>query len=253
MSAALTLMVAAPVSAAASSADLQRLEVQGDNIVPAFSPDVTKYTLVVPFPIGSINVIAVPANSGCIVIGAGYQMLRVGSNTINIGVSAQGAVKTYIITITRLSLTDIVTFNIYGDSAVKQAVNRGEKALPYTPTREGYIFEGWYRESACLNRWDFNTPINYSITLYAKWRADLSTAIAVRPVRPLTAYPNPVMNGRFVIENAAGGRVEVYTPAGTLAAAYDMSAGSIVIDIGHLSAGIYIVRSGSRAVKVVKK
>lgn len=37
------------------------------------------------------------------------------------------------------------------------------------PTKEGYLFEGWYTEQTITNRFDFYTPITKDITLYAKW------------------------------------------------------------------------------------
>ena len=38
------------------------------------------------------------------------------------------------------------------------------------PTRTGYIFGGWYKESECTNAWNFSTDVvNQDITLYAKW------------------------------------------------------------------------------------
>ena len=52
---------------------------------------------------------------------------------------------------------------------------------PYDPKREGYKFDGWYKESECVNQWNFDTDevkINYNeegeriyeeITLFAKW------------------------------------------------------------------------------------
>jgi len=50
------------------------------------------------------------------------------------------------------------------------------KYIPPVPTREGYIFDGWYKEALCLNRWNFDTDIipkeseDYVETvLYAKW------------------------------------------------------------------------------------
>ena len=60
----------------------------------------------------------------------------------------------------------------------------GEKItnIPPTPYREGYIFEGWYKEKECINEWNFDVDIVPSkeyteegeyiykeITLYAKW------------------------------------------------------------------------------------
>lgn len=61
----------------------------------------------------------------------------------------------------------------------------GEKIsfLPIPPEREGYTFEGWYKEPSCLNKWDFDidtlptsqfendgqTVIYQETKLYAKW------------------------------------------------------------------------------------
>ncbi|MBR2969233.1 MAG: InlB B-repeat-containing protein, partial [Clostridia bacterium] len=28
---------------------------------------------------------------------------------------------------------------------------------PYEPTREGYVFAGWYKEPECINPWNFET------------------------------------------------------------------------------------------------
>ena len=45
----------------------------------------------------------------------------------------------------------------------------GQIAKPEDPTREGYSFEGWYRESACTNLFDFASEVTSDMTLYAKW------------------------------------------------------------------------------------
>ncbi|PWM72810.1 MAG: hypothetical protein DBX59_05865 [Bacillota bacterium] len=60
----------------------------------------------------------------------------------------------------------------------------GEKItfMPPEPTREGYIFGGWYKESECITAWDFENDVvpakeyddegNYlfqETALYAKW------------------------------------------------------------------------------------
>ena len=59
--------------------------------------------------------------------------------------------------------------------------------VPPEPEREGYVFDGWYKEAECLNKWNFDTdktgkeivydrnyPEKYKtyegISLYAKWR-----------------------------------------------------------------------------------
>ena len=42
---------------------------------------------------------------------------------------------------------------------------------PESPSREGYLFTGWYTDSGCYERWDINTDtIQSDITLYAGWQ-----------------------------------------------------------------------------------
>lgn len=55
----------------------------------------------------------------------------------------------------------------------------GEKVLyiPPEPQRDGYSFGGWFKESDCLNQWDFDTDALQlteevqEVKLYAKWIA----------------------------------------------------------------------------------
>ena len=65
-----------------------------------------------------------------------------------------------------------ITFDSQGGSAVNsQMVEEGEKATePTAPTKEGYTFGGWYKESGCTNAWDFDTDtVTSDVTLFAKW------------------------------------------------------------------------------------
>ena len=49
------------------------------------------------------------------------------------------------------------------------------KYIPPKPEKEGYKFEGWYREAECINKWNFEIDTitfteNQPVTkLYAKW------------------------------------------------------------------------------------
>ena len=66
-----------------------------------------------------------------------------------------------------------VTFNSNGGSAViSQTVYLGDKVIkPTDPTRKGYIFTGWFKDSTLKTAWDFNHDIVVAdITLYAKWK-----------------------------------------------------------------------------------
>ena len=41
---------------------------------------------------------------------------------------------------------------------------------PEAPTREGYVFTGWYSDENCIYLWDMeNGQISQSMTLYAGW------------------------------------------------------------------------------------
>ena len=52
-----------------------------------------------------------------------------------------------------------VTYLSYGDKI----------SQPPAPTKDGYTFGGWYKDSACTQSWSFSEGIPGDITLYAKW------------------------------------------------------------------------------------
>lgn len=42
---------------------------------------------------------------------------------------------------------------------------------PEPPTREGYVFTGWYSDKNCIYLWDFSEfTVPQSFTLYAGWK-----------------------------------------------------------------------------------
>lgn len=65
----------------------------------------------------------------------------------------------------------IIRYDSCGGSAVpSQAVYEGERAYrPADPTREGCVFEDWYRDEALTELYDFGQPVYSDIMLYAKW------------------------------------------------------------------------------------
>ncbi|MBP7222205.1 MAG: InlB B-repeat-containing protein, partial [Sedimentibacter sp.] len=68
--------------------------------------------------------------------------------------------------------TYTVTFNSQGGSAVSSVSTNYNTTIstPTAPTRTGYTFVGWYKESACTNVWSFSTDkVSGNITLFAKW------------------------------------------------------------------------------------
>jgi len=72
-----------------------------------------------------------------------------------------------------------VTFKANGGTVVNGVnVRRGAKITAPETTREGYIFDGWYTNTTFTTKFDFDTPITRSITLYANWIEESKTPMA---------------------------------------------------------------------------
>ena len=67
----------------------------------------------------------------------------------------------YTVTFDSKGGTDVVAQDkMYGDHV----------DLPEPPSREGYVFTGWYADENCVNIWDMeNYIVNDDLTLYAGW------------------------------------------------------------------------------------
>lgn len=65
-----------------------------------------------------------------------------------------------------------VDFDSNGGTIVEsQTITNGEKATkPTNPTKEGYIFDGWYLDLDDADEYDFNSKVTKDITLEAKWK-----------------------------------------------------------------------------------
>ncbi|MDE7106944.1 MAG: InlB B-repeat-containing protein, partial [Clostridiales bacterium] len=93
--------------------------------------------------------------------------------TYNGTLGGDAANKTATFTITVSYIT--VTYNSQGGSSVaanSTVTYNSTIAKPADPTREGYTFGGWYKESGCTNAWTFGASgdkVTSNITLYAKW------------------------------------------------------------------------------------
>ena len=70
--------------------------------------------------------------------------------------------------------THTVTFNSNGGTEIapKKVVSGLKIKAPETPTKDKYLFKGWYEDDTFSVPFDFNnSPITSDMTLYAKWEA----------------------------------------------------------------------------------
>ena len=67
--------------------------------------------------------------------------------------------------------TPEITFITDGGTHIPvQVVKLGQRVtIPAAPVKEGYEFGGWFTDSACTERYDFNNGVTGHTTLYAKW------------------------------------------------------------------------------------
>ena len=65
----------------------------------------------------------------------------------------------------------VVKFDTQGGNTIaNQIVEKGNKVVkPTNPTKEGYIFKGWYVE---LEEFDFDEKISSDLTIVAKWEQE---------------------------------------------------------------------------------
>lgn len=90
-----------------------------------------------------------------------------------------------------------VSFDSNGGTNVKsQSVEKGKNVTkPTDPTREGYVFKGWFTDKALKTAYDFNAKVTGSFTLYAKWeKADetISAALPFTDVKDNAWYKSAV-------------------------------------------------------------
>lgn len=63
--------------------------------------------------------------------------------------------------------------SIYGDFEPVRVEAGTPVSKPEDPVMESYRFMGWYEDRTYLKEYDFSSPVNSDITLYAKWEKEL--------------------------------------------------------------------------------
>ena len=115
---------------------------------------------------------------------ADINMSTAGQKTITVRYG--GARTTFKITVKIEGLSVTFDYNYDGAEDVIEPVNKGTKVSePETPERPArgdgteYTFEGWYTDETMTYLYDFDTPVNESIVLYALWIAGDSVELTL--------------------------------------------------------------------------
>lgn len=67
-----------------------------------------------------------------------------------------------------------VTFDTQGASKISSSTVTRNTVVkePAEPTKNGYVFSGWFTDKECTEEYDFTAKVTKNITLYAKWTED---------------------------------------------------------------------------------
>ena len=112
--------------------------------------------------------------------------------------------------------TYTVTFETSGGSAVDPVTVDADSTVtkPADPTKSGYTFGGWYKDSTLQTPWDFaNDTVTADTTLYAKWTAN-PPAPSYDDPDPTYAVSAPAAeNGKIAVspKNASAGSTVTIT------------------------------------------
>lgn len=121
-------------------------------------------------------VLADPAREGFIFLGW-YDAEQNGNRVTEIKAGSTGRITLYA---RWQANTYTVDFVLNGGTmkSTEQIVIAGGTVAFEEPTRENYLFMGWFTDAACTQRYDFSTPVTGDLTLYAKWRLSVISGTA---------------------------------------------------------------------------
>ena len=121
-------------------------------------------------------VLADPTREGFIFLGW-YDAEQNGNRVTEIKAGSTGRITLYA---RWQANTYTVDFVLNGGTMknTEQIVVAGGTVAFEEPTRENYLFMGWFTDAACTQRYDFSTPVTGDLTLYAKWRLSVISGTA---------------------------------------------------------------------------
>jgi hypothetical protein len=163
--------------------------------------------------------------------------------------TAQPQPQTYTVTVS-------VNNQAWGSATGGGAYAEGDTATLTAVPAGTATFAGW--QNSAGETVSTSNPYAVAVTgdvAFTAIFAATSTGVGTLAAGSLTIYPNPTTGGRLTIENGdlkAGDKVELYSLTGSLVATFEVTTGAqTVINVSRLPKGVYIVKLGKRAAKVV--
>lgn len=104
-----------------------------------------------------------------------YRHVRISVRTLNIIILVLSALLVVCIVIGISRGGYQITFDTLGGTVVESQKHMYGELVeePKAPTREGYVFDGWYRDEALTDPWDIGEDVvTESMTLYAGWKEE---------------------------------------------------------------------------------
>lgn len=81
--------------------------------------------------------------------------------------------------------------------ATRSILHNDKSTEPEAPTKAGYTFAGWYKDSALTKAWDFTKDVlTEHTTLYAKWTLNSTASNGDNTPTPIEPVPTPVEPGQ---------------------------------------------------------
>lgn len=90
-----------------------------------------------------------------------------------------------------------VTFVVDGESTVVSVVRGSQLKKPTNPIKKYYVFDGWYKDMACISKYDFSNCVDSDITLYAKFVKDDSVKLYIAESEKVSSYKDVSVDDWF--------------------------------------------------------
>lgn len=138
-----------------------------------------------------------------------------------------------------------ISFETNGGTEIQnQAVySFGNVIKPEDPTKEGFVFSGWYTDSRLTEEYDFTNVVTNNLTLYASWDA-------IEVVIALNQNTEDTEEGHRIISGNITSNIDIQQVTYTLTSKNKNEAGNIEVDENYSFSVNVLLEGGSNTFTV---